>query len=99
MWQGVRDYCKCIKRGHGRTNHLMCIDIRAGRIDREKALILSEKYDGKRPDSLDAFLLMLGISEEEFVKEMTKNAHPKYKFNPTSIGKGKRLPDADEWLT
>ncbi|MCL2801461.1 MAG: N-acetyl sugar amidotransferase, partial [Treponema sp.] len=45
-WQGVRDYCKFIKRGHGRTNHLMCIDIRAGRMDRKKALELCDKYDG-----------------------------------------------------
>jgi len=98
MWQGVRDYCKFIKRGHGRTNHLMCIDIRAGRMEREKAVELCDKYDGKRPASLDAFLHMLDISEEEFVNELMKNAHPKYKFDPKIINKGDKLSDAAEWL-
>jgi len=98
MWQGVRDYCKFIKRGHGRTNHLMCIDIRAGRMNRDKALELCDKYDGKRPQSLDVFLNALGISEEEFVNEISKNSHPNYKFEGKNIKKGERLPDADEWI-
>ena len=33
--QGVRDYIKYLKRGYGRTAHLVSIDIRNGRIDRE----------------------------------------------------------------
>lgn len=97
-WQGVRDYCKFIKRGHGRTNHLMCIDIRAGRMDRKKALELCDKYDGKRPYSLDAFLSMLDLSEEEFVKELVKNSHPNFKFDSKVITKGEPLPDVNEWL-
>ncbi|MCL2185854.1 MAG: N-acetyl sugar amidotransferase [Treponema sp.] len=97
MWQGIRDYCKLIKRGHGRTNHLMCIDIRAGRMDRDKAIKLCDKYDGKRPDSLTSFLKTLEISEDEFIKEIMKSAHPKYQFNPKLIKNGKRLPDADLW--
>lgn len=39
-WQGIRDYAKYVKRGHGRTNHLACIDIRMGRMDRETGMKL-----------------------------------------------------------
>lgn len=64
---GVRDYCKYLKRGFGRTTHLASIDVREGRISREEALRLEEKYDGKRPASVDAFLDEIGLTEPEFM--------------------------------
>jgi len=66
MMQGVRDYIKFIKRGFGRTSHLVSIDIRNNRMDRKKALDLVKMYDGKRPRALDTFLKIIGISEDEF---------------------------------
>ncbi len=68
MMQGVRDYIKFLKRGWGRTTHLCSIDIRNGRMDRETAVELVEKYDGRRPHSLDIFLEILGLSEDEFME-------------------------------
>jgi N-acetyl sugar amidotransferase len=65
--QGVRDYIKYLKRGFGRTAHLTSIDIRNGRLDREKGLELTEKYDGRRPAALDRFLKILEIDENEFM--------------------------------
>ncbi|MFP4322570.1 MAG: N-acetyl sugar amidotransferase, partial [Anaerolineales bacterium] len=62
--QGVRDYLKYIKRGMGRTNHLMNIDIRNERITREEAEQLQTQYDGKRPASLDVFLDYINMDEE-----------------------------------
>ena len=35
--QGVRDYIKYLKRGFGRTTHLVSIDIRNGRKTRDEA--------------------------------------------------------------
>ena len=64
--QGVRDYIKYIKRGFGRTSHLVSIDIRNGRLSRKEGLQLVEKYDGKRPKALDFFLKMVDISEDKF---------------------------------
>src|SRR5687768_18267196 len=43
MFQGVRDYCKVIKRGFGRTNHLVNIDIRNKRMTREAGWARSEE--------------------------------------------------------
>ena len=65
--QGVRDYIKFLKRGFGRTTHLASIDVRNGRMTREKALELVAAYDGKRPAALAVFLDFLGISEERFM--------------------------------
>lgn len=67
---GVRDYCKYLKRGFGRTAHLASVAIREGKITRQEALELEKKFDGKRPATLDAFLDEIGISEEEFMKIM-----------------------------
>lgn len=65
--QGVRDYIKFLKRGFGRTTHLASIDIRNGRLAREKAEELVEGYDGRRPAALDLFLRYLDISENQFM--------------------------------
>ncbi|HHI82850.1 MAG TPA: N-acetyl sugar amidotransferase, partial [Rhizobiales bacterium] len=65
-FQGMRDYSKFVKRGYGRANHLLSIDIRNGRKTREEALKLEEQYDGKRPASMDWFLKILDMSEDEY---------------------------------
>ncbi len=67
---GVRDYCKYLKRGYGRTAHLASIAIREGKITRKEALELEKKFDGKRPATLDTFLDEIGITEKEFMKIM-----------------------------
>ena len=96
-WQGIRDYCKFIKRGHGRTNHLACIDIRTGEMDRETGLKLSEKYDGKRPASLDAFLKIIDISEKEFEDILLQNSVVDWGFSHNALETGKPLPDMALW--
>lgn len=65
--QGVRDYIKFLKRGFGRTTHLASIDVRNGRLTRERAQELVEEFDGRRPAALDIFLRYLDISEKEFM--------------------------------
>ncbi len=65
--QGVRDYIKYLKRGFGRTTHLVSIDIRNNRKTREESERLVEEYDGRRPAALDLFLDYLGLSEEGFM--------------------------------
>jgi len=72
--QGVRDYIKYLKRGFGRTTHLVSIDIRNGRLSRETAVDLVAKFDGKRPASLDLFLKILGITEEKFQEIVAHHA-------------------------
>ena len=97
QWQGVRDYCKYIKRGHGRTNHLACIDIRNGEMTREEGWTLALKYDGKRPASLDLFLKYIEMTEDEFVKVLQKNEVAHWGFDLSKVEKGEKLPDANSW--
>ena len=97
MFNGVRDYIKYIKRGIGRTTHLTSIDIRNGRMKRDEAMKLTEKYDGKRPASLDVFLEYLDLSEEEFMKIAMSHCVAPYKHDPKKTKKGEELWDQKLW--
>lgn len=97
QWQGIRDYCKYIKRGYGRTNHLTCIDIRNNRLTREEGWKLTQQYDGKRPASLDHLLEFLQITEEEFTDILSKNRVSPWEFNPSKVEMGEPLPDMKKW--
>jgi len=97
MFQGVRDYLKFIKRGIGRTAHLVSIDIRNGRMGRDEALRIMKEYDGKRPASLNVFLDYLGIDEEEFMKIAMSHQVAPYKHDPEKTERGKELWDQKIW--
>jgi len=96
--QGVRDYLRFIKRGMGRTNHLSCIDIRNGRMTREQGEQLMKQFDGKRPASLDVFLKLVGMTEEEFNKIAVEHAVYPNKPNLSTMERGPELWDQKEWL-
>jgi hypothetical protein len=66
-------------------------------MDRSYALKLAQKYDGKRPASLDIFLKMLDISENEFVSFLQKNRVDDWGFDRSKVKKGKPLPDMKLW--
>jgi len=83
--QGIRDYIKFVKRGFGRTSHLVSIDIRNNRMSREEGEKLVKENDGKRPKSLDGFLDMLNLTDEEFYKIVFK--HVVAPHEPESIPK------------
>ena len=100
-FQGVRDYCKFIKRGHGRTNHLACIDIRSKRLDRETGMKMILEYDGKKPRSLEYFLNFTGISEKDFIDMVKQNKIGNWTSNlddiVDSLEFGEELPDMKDW--
>ncbi len=95
--QGVRDYLKYIKRGFGRTAHLASIDLRNNRLTKEEAEKLIQKYDGKRPASLDVFLKYVGLTENEFNELAAKQVISPHVYDPSQIKKGKPLPDQEQW--
>jgi len=97
MFQGIRDYLKFIKRGFGRTNHLVSIDIREGRKSREEGKKLIAQYDGKRPASLDLFLQLLGLSEDEFMDITMKHCVAPYKHDPSQVERAEPLWDQHMW--
>jgi len=96
-FQGIRDYLKYIKRGYGRAAHLASIDIRNNRLTREEGEKLVNKYDGLRPASLDLFLKILGITEEEFNKIAASHAVHPYKHDFSKTKNGKPLHDMKDW--
>ena len=59
----------------------MSVDIRNGRMTREDAKKMVEKYEGKRPASLDYLLKILGITENEWRSIATAQAIPPYKHD------------------
>ncbi len=102
MMQGVRDYVKFIKRGFGRTAHLTSIDIRNGRMERNKALELCKIYDGKKPKALELFLKITNMTDNEFHDIVEK--HVVYPFKPPSreeLDKRKsniKPKDLEDWI-
>jgi N-acetyl sugar amidotransferase len=101
IMQGVRDYIRFIKRGYGRTSHLVSIDIRNNRMTREKAEELVKMHDGKRPKALDTFLGVLNISEDEFYEIVEKHVVSPHKMpdkNMLKKNKSNIIPhDAIDW--
>ena len=96
--QGVRDYLRFMKRGMGRTNHLVSIDIRDGRISREAGLALTAQHDGRRPASLDVFLEMVGITEQEFNEIAMQHQIYPHKHDPDAVERGEPLWDHSSWI-
>jgi len=79
---GVHDYAKFIKRGFGRGTDHASQDVRAGLLTREEGFELAKKHDTERPDGLDYYLKITGLTEEEF-HAILKNKRE---------GKAKNLP-------
>lgn len=97
--QGVQDYLKFIKRGYGRMSHLASIDIRNGRLTRDEAMKLVEKWEGKRPASLDVLLKWLNITEDEFYNIVKPLAISPWRHDPSKTARGPELPDQKLWDT
>lgn len=100
--QGVRDYIRYIKRGFGRTSHLVSIDIRNNRLSREQGIELVKKYDGKRPNSLDYFLKIMNLKEDDFydiVFDHVVSPHKPESKEELKSKKSNKVPkDFENWL-
>ena len=97
MFTGIRDYLKFIKRGFGRTTHLVSIDIREGRKTREEAKKLIEQSDGKRPASLNLFLELIGLTEAEFLDIAMGQCVAPYQHDPAQVRPAESLWDMPLW--
>ncbi len=95
--QGVRDYIKFIKRGYTRPSHLASLDIRNHRMSREEAVGLIQKYEGKRPPSLDLFLEYVGLTEAEFLQVALSHAVSPYEHDPLKVLSGEKVHDFEAW--
>jgi N-acetyl sugar amidotransferase len=95
--QGVRDYIKYIKRGYTRPSHLASIDIRNNRMSRGEAQAMIDKYEGKRPPSLDLFLNHVGLTEKEFYDIAMGHGVSPYHHDRRNEAMGTKVHDFDRW--
>ncbi len=63
---GVHDYLKFIKLGYGRGTDHSNYEIREGRMSRQEALKMVQKYDHVKPSDLKRWLSYVDMTEEEF---------------------------------
>ena len=80
---GLHDYTKFLKRGFGRGTDHASIDVRAGLLTREEGFELAKRHDAERPEILDYYLEITGLTEDEFYTAMGAHRDP-------------RLPPIDE---
>lgn len=69
---GVHDLTCYLKRGYGRTSFHAGMDMRNGLLTREEAFELIRQFDGERPEALDYYLKITGMSEQEFMEAIGK---------------------------
>ena len=70
VMSGIHDYTCYLKRGYGRATWQASLDIRNGLLTREEGFELIQKHDTQRPEALDYYLEITGMSEEEFYNTM-----------------------------
>lgn len=95
--QGVRDYIKFIKRGYSRPSHLVALDRRNGRLNKEEGEHLIRAYEGRRPPSLDLFLDFVGLTEHEFLEVAMGHQVSPYEHHPELTEDGAKTHDFDAW--
>ncbi len=76
---GVHDLACYTKRGYGRATFPASVDVRAGLLSRDEAWDLIRANDGVRPEGLDYYLKITGMSEDEFFATLEKHRRPELK--------------------
>lgn len=90
---GVHDYSKWIKRGYGRGTEQASQDVRAGLLTRDEAMALAKRVDAERPEALDYYLEITGITEQEFIETVKKHRRGKMNVLPAEYLRKDRLPE------
>ena len=95
--QGMRDYIKYLKRGYSRVTQMTALDLRNGRITKERADALIEEYEGRKPPSLEIFLEYLGMTELEFNTVVAKTVVPPFEPDFHTNAWSEKPWDFDKW--
>ena len=82
---GVHDLACYTKRGYGRSTFHASVDVRAGLLSRDEAWELIRSNDGVRPEGLDYYLQITGMTEEEFFATLEKHRRPELKHTVSPI--------------
>lgn len=95
--QGMRDYIKYLKRGYSRVSQMVALDLRNGRITKERGKQLIDQYEGRKPPSLELFLDYVGLSEAEFDEIVSHTVVPPNKPNFGANEWAPKTWDFDRW--
>ncbi|MEW6664773.1 MAG: N-acetyl sugar amidotransferase [Thermodesulfobacteriota bacterium] len=69
---GMHDFTCYLKRGYARGTVQATLDVRCGLLTRDEGFDLVQRVDPVRPEALDYFLEITGMSESEFYERMEK---------------------------
>ena len=95
--QGVRDYIKYLKRGYSRVSQMVALDLRNGRITKERGQQLVDEYEGRKPPSLELFLDYVGLTEGEFNEVVSHTVVPPHEPNFGTNEWAPKTWDFDRW--
>ncbi|NLD96580.1 MAG: N-acetyl sugar amidotransferase [Synergistaceae bacterium] len=73
MMAGMHDFTCYLKRGFGRGTFHASLDVRNGLLTRREGFELANHSDTERPEALDYYLEITGMSEEEFYQRIEKH--------------------------
>ena len=76
---GMHDFTWYLKRGFARGTSQATLDVRNGMLTREEGFALARKHDTQRPEALDYFLKITGMTENEFYEAMRAHRLPQLK--------------------
>ena len=91
--QGTRDYIKYLKRGYSRVSQINSFHLRNDRLSISEAEDLNNKYDGRKPPTLDIFLEYMNMSEDEFNETVKGMVIPPHKPDLIAIETADRTWD------
>ena len=94
---GVHDLACYLKRGYGRATFHASVDVRAGLLSRDEAFELIREHDAVRPEGLDYFLKITGLSEAEFYAALEGQRRPELQGRVIPIYE-KRAPNEERLL-
>ena len=96
---GIRDWLKYVKRGFGRTAQSVAREIRLGKMSKEEGKKLVDEYHAKKPRSLEYFLKIMDMTEEEFMNIALKHEISPWNYDEKKVTDGQKLHDQDNWDT
>lgn len=96
IMSGMHDFTCYLKRGFGRATWQASVDVRNGLLTRQEGFDLIKQHDQERPEVLDYYLKITGLSEDEFyaairekkldrLKDLELPIHEKSKPNAETV--------------
>jgi N-acetyl sugar amidotransferase len=94
IMSGMHDFTCYLKRGFGRSTWQASVDVRNGLLTRREGFDLIKRHDQERPEALDYYLKLTGMSEEEFYATMSEKKLERLRGVELPIH-GKERPNAE----